>query len=231
MGATDVASFIAEGETQDFVAAIEAKDGEALDNLIEKTRPREAGEVAGATKYEDGGTIFAVKDDVVVFAASEELLDQALERAEGDDHLDEETFNAGLEGLPGGCRGTRVHGSSGPDRLGPGRPGGPQRQVGGRAAHDGPDGLGAESEIEIELKVRTDPEGLTDEDLPIAAGDEAPPVLSREGEIGIGIRESGADHRASRRRPARPSTRAASATTPRPSRRSTRASASASTTI
>jgi hypothetical protein len=37
--------------------------------------------------------------------------------------------------------------------------------------------------------VRTDPEGLTDEDLPIAAGDEATPVLSREGEIGLGMRD------------------------------------------
>ena len=101
VGATDVTSFLDSGETQDFVAAIKAKDQDALDNLIEKTDPREVGEVAGATKYEDGGTFFAVKDDMVIFAGSSELLDQALERADGDDHLDEETFNAGLEGLPG----------------------------------------------------------------------------------------------------------------------------------
>ena len=39
------------------------------------------------------------------------------------------------------------------------------------------------------MNLRTDPEGLSDEDLPIAAGDEAPPVLSREGEVGFGIRD------------------------------------------
>ena len=188
VGATDVASFIADGETQDFVAAIEAKDGEALDNLIEKTSPREAGEVAGATKYEDGGTTFAVKDDVVIFAASEELLDQALERAEGDDHLDEDTFNAGLEGLPGDAA-ARVYTDlqaligSDPDAQ-------EARNVKWVDALRtmGLTASAREGEIEIEFKVRTDPEGLTDEDLPIASGDEAPPVLSREGEIGIGIR-------------------------------------------
>ena len=36
--------------------------------------------------------------------------------------------------------------------------------------------------------MRTDPEGLSDEDLPIAAGDKSPPVLSRDGEVGLGIR-------------------------------------------
>ena len=39
IGATDVASFLDSAETQDFVAALEAKDKEALDNLIEKTGP------------------------------------------------------------------------------------------------------------------------------------------------------------------------------------------------
>jgi hypothetical protein len=40
----------------------------------------------------------------------------------------------------------------------------------------------------VQVRVRTDPEGLSDDDLPIAAGDEAPPILSRDGEVGLGIR-------------------------------------------
>ena len=100
VGATDVTSFLDSSETQDFVAALKAKDQDALDNLIDKTDPREVGEVAGATKYEDGGTSFAVKDDIVIFAGSSERLDQALERADGDDHLDEQTFDAALADLP-----------------------------------------------------------------------------------------------------------------------------------
>ena len=86
-----------------------------------------------------------------------------------------------------------------------------------------------ENELEVQLNVRTDPEGLSDEDLPIAAGDEAPPVLSREGEVGVGIRDPGQIVQFAEAA-GRLSTRAASATTPRPSRRSTRGSTSPSTT-
>ena len=37
---------------------------------------------------------------MIVFAADRPQLTAALERADGDDHLDEETFDSGLEGLP-----------------------------------------------------------------------------------------------------------------------------------
>ena len=55
---------------------------------------------AGATKYEDDGTVFAVDDDVVVLAGSEEALDRALERADGDDHLTQDQYEAAFDGLP-----------------------------------------------------------------------------------------------------------------------------------
>jgi Protein of unknown function (DUF3352) len=188
VGATDVASFLESANPQDFVGAIEAKDKEALDQLIEKSEPREAGELAGAMKYEDGGTVFAVKDDVVVFAAREELLDQALERAEGDNHLDEGTFNAGLEGLPGNAA-LRVYADlqaligsdTGSEEARKVEWVGALRTLGMTAS-------ARDDEVELQVKLRTDPEGLSDEDLPIAAGDESPPVLSRDGEVGIGIR-------------------------------------------
>jgi hypothetical protein len=45
-----------------------------------------------------------------------------------------------------------------------------------------------EGALELELNLRTDPEGLSDDDLPIPAGEEAPPVIARDGEIGLGIR-------------------------------------------
>ncbi len=188
IGATDVASFLNSDETQDFVAAIKAKDKDALDNLIEKTDPREVGEVAGATKYEDGGTSFAVKDDVVVFAGSSERLDQALERADGGEHLDEDSFNAALEGLPGNAA-ARIY--SDLQALIDSDPGGEQaRKVDWVAALRtlGMTASAQEDRLELQLNVRTDAEGLSDEDLPIAAGDEAPPVLARDGEVGLGIR-------------------------------------------
>ena len=188
IGATDVASFLDSAETQDFVAALEAKDKEALDNLIEKTGPREAGELAGATKYEDGGSFFAVKDDVVIFAGSDDLLDQALERAEGDDKLDEDTFNEGLEGLPGNAA-ARVF-TDLQALIGSNPSGDKARKVEWVAALRtmGLTASAQEDKLEVQMKLRTDPEGLSDEDLPFAAGDEAPPVLARDGEVGLGIR-------------------------------------------
>jgi hypothetical protein len=189
VGATDVRSFVESSETDDFVAALQAKDQDTLDSLIEKTAPREVGEVAGATKYEDGGSSFAVKDDVVIFAGSSELLDEALERADGDDHLDEERFDAALEGLPPDAA-ARVY--SDLQLLIGSEPGGEQaRKVEwvGALRTLGLTASAREDHLELELSVRTDPEGLTDEDLPIAAGDEATPVLSREGEIGLGMRD------------------------------------------
>src|ERR671916_172000 len=101
VSATDPASFVSDSDEEDFVAAIQVDDTDALDSLMEKTEAREDGEVAGATVYQDDGTAFAVEDDMVVFAASRDLLETSLERADGDDHLDVETFERSLEGLPG----------------------------------------------------------------------------------------------------------------------------------
>ena len=42
--------------------------------------------------------------------------------------------------------------------------------------------------IDIDFRARTEGD-LSDEDLPIASGDEAPPVIKRPGEIGLGIRD------------------------------------------
>ena len=75
-------------------------DKDALDALIEKTKPKEHGEVGGATVYQDEDTFFAVDDDIVVLAGSRELLDAALERADAGEGLSEDDFEAGLEGLP-----------------------------------------------------------------------------------------------------------------------------------
>ena len=80
VSATDVTSFLSDAD-DDFVGVLEVEDSEALDRLIEKTKPREQGEVAGATVYDDDGTAFAVKDNTVVFGGSQRLLEAALERA------------------------------------------------------------------------------------------------------------------------------------------------------
>ena len=187
IGATDVASLSGSSEAEDFVITLQAKDKGALDDLIEKTGPEETGEVAGATKYKDSGTNFAVEDDLVVIAPSEEELDQALERADGDDHLDTDTFEAGLDGLPGSAL-ARVYADL--EALLASQPGGERaRRLEwlGALRTLGLTATARDDRVEVEFNLRTDPEGLTDGDLPIATGDESPPVITRDGEIGFGI--------------------------------------------
>ena len=121
------------------MAAIKAKDEDALDKLIDKTKPKKIGEESGATLYQDGDTVFAVEDDTVVFAGNRQQLTQALARADGDDHLDEDTFNEGLEGLPDSAL-ARVYADLEAlleERSG--LSGRTQDQVGRRAAHAGRD--------------------------------------------------------------------------------------------
>ena len=188
VGAPDVETFLSDSGGSAFVAAIQAKDKDALDNLIDKTKPKKTGEESGATLYEQDGSIFAVEDDTVIFAGDRQQLTQALARADGDDHLDEDTFNEGLDGLPDSAL-ARVYADVGallkndPDTADALRVKwiAALRTLGATvvARNDG---------IDVDFRLRTEGD-LSDEDLPIAPGDEAPEVIKQDGEIGLGIRD------------------------------------------
>ena len=189
VSATDPASFVGEAEDEDFVAAVQVAETDALDRLIEKTDPREQGEVAGATVYEDDGTFFAVEDDMVVFGASQDLLESSLERADGDDHLDVDTFERSLEGLPGEAL-ARIYVDlqalieQDPDADA-------ARRVEWVSALRtlSMTASAAGDAVDVEFNLRTDGADLSDEDLPLAAGDEAPQVVRIPGEVGFGLRD------------------------------------------
>jgi hypothetical protein len=186
---TSVETFAGGSGEGDFVAAIQVEDEGKLDELIQKANVQEKGEVAGATLYEDRGTLFAVEGDMVVFAESQQPLEQALERADGDDHLDEQAFEDGLARLPEDSI-ARVYVNlqalieTDPDTR-------DARNVEWVAALRslGMTASATKEAVTIEFNLRTDAEELSEEDLPIAAGDEAPPVLRREGEVGFGLRD------------------------------------------
>jgi hypothetical protein len=176
------------GNSNAFIVALKAKDKGKLEHLIDKTKPRKAGEASGATLYRDNDTSLAVKDDMVVLANDEALLKQALERADGDDHFGEDAFDEGLNGLPDNAL-ARVYtdveallkndpGSADARRI---RWIAALREL-GLTVNARDDGL------DVDFRVRTEGD-LSDEDLPIASGDEAPPVIRRPGEIGLGIRD------------------------------------------
>src|SRR3954451_21033134 len=188
ISATDVGSFLSDTEQAGFVAALQVDDKDALSSLIDKTKPQKRGEVGGATVYQDGDTFFAVNDDVVVLAGSRELLEGALKRADGGDHLSEGDFNAGLKGLPEGAL-ARVYVNV--ENL--------LKQSEGAAAArriewvDALRTLGLtitahKSSIDVEFNAVTKGDDLADEDLPLASGDEAAKVVKRPGEIGVGLR-------------------------------------------
>ncbi|HMJ95879.1 MAG TPA: DUF3352 domain-containing protein [Thermoleophilaceae bacterium] len=188
VGATDAASFTGSSGNTAFVAALQAKDEGALADLIDKTKPNKTGEESGATLYDDNGTVFAVKGDTVVFAGDKQQLTQALKRADGDNHLDEAGFDKGLEGLPGSAL-ARVYTDL--EALLKSDPGTAQaRSIKWIDALRtlGVTVVAKNDSIDVDFRVRTDG-GLSDADLPIAPGDEAPGVIKQDGEVGLGIRD------------------------------------------
>jgi hypothetical protein len=171
-----------------FVVAFQAKDKDALDELVDKLGARKTGEASGATLYSRDGDVFAVKDDVVVSANDEALLKQALERAEGDDHFDEDAFNEGLDGLPESAV-ARVYANV--EALLKADPSSADARKVKWIASLRTLGLTASAKndsIDIDFRLRTEGD-LADEDLPVAPGGEAPPVIKRDGEVGLGIRD------------------------------------------
>ncbi len=176
------------GDSNNFVLAMQAKDQGALEDLIDKQKPQKAGEVSGATLYQDGDTFFAVEEDRIVFANDEGQLKSALERADGNDHFDEDTFNEALDGLPDSALARVYTDVEGLLKSDPGSV--DARKVKWIAALRtlGLTASARDDAVDIDFRLRTEGD-LSDEDLPIAPGDEAPPVIKREGEIGLGIRD------------------------------------------
>jgi hypothetical protein len=189
VAATSAQTLVGGSGDGDFVAAIEVDDRSKLEDLIEKTNADQRGQAAGATIYEDEGTLFAVDGDVVVLAADEQQLEAALERADRDDHLDEQVFDEALadpseDGIARIYVNLRALIDSDPDA----------REAKSVAWVDALRTLGVTASVdrdavELEFNLRTEADGLSEDDLPLAAGDEAPPVIERDGEIGFGVRD------------------------------------------
>jgi hypothetical protein len=191
VGATDVRSFTAEGESDDFVAAIQAEDGDKLRQVIEDSDVRESGERNGATIYEDDGSRFAVEDDVLVVAGTDRALDAALERADGDDHLDEDSFDESLAGLPEDALVKSFFDVEQLVRTDPDTRDARQVKWVSALRTLGLTGSATSGELRFEFNLSSDGDELSDEDLPLAAGDASPAVVERAGEVSIGIRDPG----------------------------------------
>ena len=173
-----------------FTGAWRVEDEGKLQDLIEKDQEmKEIGEASGATLYQSEGDDFlAVKEDMLVIADSREDLEAAVERAGGEETLSSEQLDQALTDLPDDPL-FRVFGDlrallASPEAA-------EARKVKWVAALEtfGVTGTVSDEEVAFQYSVRTNPEGLTDEDLPIAAGEESPALIVREGESASGLRD------------------------------------------
>ena len=125
----------------------------------------------------------------MILAGTRQLLEAALERADAGEGLSEDDFEAGLDGLPDEALArvfVDVQGLLG-------------QSEGTEAARkiewvDALRTLGLtvsaqEKSIDVEFNLRTEGGDLTDEDLPLASGDEAAQVVQQRSEIGVGLRD------------------------------------------
>lgn len=185
-GAADAEAITA--NSNNFVLAFQAKDQGALEDLVDRQKPRKVGEQSGATIYDDGGTTFAIKDDLFVVANDGPELKRALERADGDDHFDEDTFDQALDGLPDGALVRLYTDVQGLLESDPGSVDARNVKWIGALRTLGLTASAKNDAVDVDFRLRTEGD-LSDEDLPIAPGDDAPPVIKREGEVGLGIRD------------------------------------------
>jgi uncharacterized protein DUF3352 len=189
VGAPDVRA-LTRGGNDKVVAALQAKDQGKLQDLVERQSAKEIGQKSGATLYEgQNGEPFAIKGDVLVVAGDRKLLEAALEQREDGDRLGEDAFNRALKGLPEDAL-ARVYGDlealikDDPDARDARRVKwvGALRTLGLTASVE-------DDRIAVDFEVKTDPQGLSEADLPIASGEQSPAVVKRSGEIAFGVRE------------------------------------------
>jgi hypothetical protein len=193
IGTGDNASFIDESGDTPFVLAIETQDGDKLRELVERDG-RAQGESEGYDLYQgrEDDTWVAVKDDVLVLSDDEQTLRDALEQRGGDDRLTEDDVEEAFDELP----------EDAPIRLyanvGALLEASPDAQAARKVKWvEQLETLGltadaSEDAISVEFALNTDPEGLSDDDLPIASGTEAPQLLERgrDGEqFVVGLRD------------------------------------------
>src|SRR3954470_8440590 len=188
VGATTPEALQGGNSRNEYVAALKGKDSGKLESLVKKGS-KETGDKNGYKIYESGGgSRLAYKDGVVVFAGSNKLLDDALDQRGRGDRLTEDVFNKGLEGLPKDAV-VRIYGDAG--RLIKASPNSAKarkvkwvdalRQFGATASVN-------QDAIDIDFNLHTDAGQLTDADLPLAPGDQAPQVIKQPGAFSFGLR-------------------------------------------
>lgn len=193
IGTADNESFLAGDRHPPFVLALETEDEEKLADLVEGGGTESEGETAGHDVYRTSGdTWLAVKESVLVLSNDEETLERALAQRAEDDRLGEEDVEAAFDDLP---EGTPVRVYANVKALVAAHPGAEEALEIKWVDHVETLGLTAtvsDGTVALHYALATDPEGLGDDDLPLASGTDAPQVFERDGdsaEIVLGLRD------------------------------------------
>lgn len=193
VGVPDNASFVDSSQDTPFVLAVETQDAGKLEDLVTKDG-RDRGESEGYDVYqgEEDDTWIAIKDAVLVLSDDEDTLKRALEQRGEDDRLTEDDVEAAFEELPEDAP-VKVYANA--KALLAADPDAKEALKVKWVDRIETVGLSADASddaIAIDYSVRTDPAGLSDADLPLASGGEAPRVLERDdgsAEVVLGLRD------------------------------------------
>jgi hypothetical protein len=179
------------GSSVQFVGAIQVKDKGKLESLLNQEQDiAKDGKEGDAQLYKSktDNSEVAIDGDVFVISDSKQQTVAAIQQRQRDDRFTEDQFNSSLSGTPTDAL-TRVY-----VNIQALLSGSPQTsnalkvkwvnalRTAGFTASSQSDG------ISFDYNIKTDPSGLSDSDLPVASGDQSPPVSTKAGEVGIGIR-------------------------------------------
>ena len=180
IGTSDNASFLDSSDTTPFVLALQTQDADKLRDLAEAGGEK-TGDSEGYDLYQsEDGTFLAIKDDVLVLSNDEATLEAALKQRGEDDRLTEDDVDPAFEELPDDAP---IKAYVNVRSLLAASPKAANALKVKWVDHIQTFGLSAEAQsdaVALDWSLRTDSEGLTDEDLPIASGSEAPQVLERD---------------------------------------------------
>lgn len=180
IGVDDNASFLDDSSGTPFVLAMETEDAGKLEELAQSGGSEKTGESEGYDVYQDDDTFLATKDEVLVLSNDEGTLTNALKQRGEDDRLTEDDVEPAFEDLP---EDAPLKAYVNVKALLAASPDAEDALKIEWVDHIETFGLTAAAEddsIALDWSLATDPEGLSDEDLPMASGSEAPQVLERD---------------------------------------------------
>lgn len=196
VAAADPRTFVSDDESddagEDFVGAIEAKDGKALDALVKKSDVKKAGEASGATLYESNdGSISAIDGETLVVAGDRKDLEEALARHDGEDHVTTEEFEKAVEGLPEESLFRSYFDLAVLLETDPEAKEALKVPYLAAAETFGLSASATDDSVTFDFRLATGGGELSPEDLPLASGPDSPEVLDSTGRINLGIRDPG----------------------------------------